>query len=206
VRRVRRIAIAAALLTAAALVGIAAQLGDAAPGVPSRATALGAPWLVAAFATGALLRGAPAAALGGAVLLAGGTVAYYATQLALTGHVRALSVGGIALGWALAGLAAGAAMGALGAMWRTATRVPALLAAVPAAALVGEAVLLAGEWERRRLLAAELLLGAVLLPLCARRRASLPAATLAACALAVAFAGAEAEVREAMRAAGWRGA
>jgi hypothetical protein len=203
---VRRIAIVAALLAAATLVGIAAQLGDAAPGVPSRATALGAPWLVAAFAAGALLRRPLPAALGGAVLLAGGTIAYYATQLALTGHVRALSIGAIALGWAAAGLAAGAAMGALGATWRAAARLPALAAAAPAAALVGEALLLAGEWEGRKVLAAELLLGAVLLPVCAWRRASLPAATLAACALAVAFAGAESEVREAMRAAGWRGA
>lgn len=101
----RRTAIVAALLAAATLVGVAAQLGDAAPGVPSRATALGAPWLVAAFATGALLRRPLPAALGGAVLLAGGTMAYYAIQLALTGHVRALSVGTIALGWAAAALA-----------------------------------------------------------------------------------------------------
>ena len=69
---------AALVLLAAGALGVAGQLGGALPGVPSRATALGAPWLVAAFAAGALLRRPWRAAAGGAVLLAAGTVAYYA--------------------------------------------------------------------------------------------------------------------------------
>jgi hypothetical protein len=100
-------------------------------------------------------------------------------------------------------------MGALGALWRDAAGVPALLAAVPAAALAGEALLLAGEWRSRSaaaVLMAELALAAALLPACAWRRASLPVAALAACVLAVAFAAGESEVRSAMRAVGWRGA
>jgi hypothetical protein len=202
----RRFTVVAAIIGAAVLVGVAAQLGDEAPGIPSRLSALGAPWLVAAFGVGALLRRPLPGALGGAVLLAGGTCTYYATQLALTGRVRALEIGVIAAGWAIAAVGAGATMGALGATWREASRLPALAAAVPAAALAGEALLLAGEWEGRRLLAAELALAAILLPACTWRRASLPAAALAAAALAVVFAGAEAEVRDAMRAAGWRGA
>jgi hypothetical protein len=200
---------AAAVLAAAVLVGVAAQLGDAAPGVPGRATALGAPWLVAAFAAGALVRRPAPGALAGAVLLCGGTLSYYGVQLALGGHVRALAVGAIAVGWAAAAAVAGGVMGALGALWRDAARLPALLAAIPAAALAGEALLLAGEWRSRASLAvltAELALAAALLPACAWRRASLPAAALAACALALGFAAGEAEVRSAMRAVGWRGA
>jgi hypothetical protein len=190
-------------------VGVAAQVGDAAPGVPGLATALGAPWLVAAFAAGAALRRPGPGVLAGAVLLCGGTLSYYAVQLALTGHVRAVETGVIAVGWAAAAALAGAVMGALGALWRAAARVPALLAAVPAAALAGEALLLAGEWRSRpaaAVLMAELALAAALLPACAWRRASLPVAALAACVLAVAFAAGESEVRSAMRAVGWRGA
>ena len=55
-------------------------------------------------------------------------------------------------------------------------------------------------------LVAELLAAAVLLWLLTWRRAPLPAATLTAAGLAVAFAGMEAEVRDVMRAAGWHGA
>jgi hypothetical protein len=205
----RRIALAAAMLVAAALIGVAAQVGDALPGVPSRATALGAPWLVAAFAVGALLRRWGRGAAGGAVLLSGGTLSYYAVQLALTGHVRALEIGVIAVGWAAAAAVAGAIMGALGALWREADRLPALAAAVPAAALAGEALVLAGEWRSPTglaVLAAEVALAVALLPACAWRRASFPGAALAACVLAAAFAVGESEVRSAMRAVGWRGA
>lgn len=227
----RKLAVATTVLAAAVLVGAAAQLGDAAPGVSGWTTALGAPWLLAAFAAGALLARPVTGALGGAALLSGGTASYYAVQLALTGHVRALSVGTIALGWAAAAAVAGAVMGTLGALWRGAARRAhsratrqvqtagrpgprtvasgALLAAIPAAALAGEALLLAGEWRSRAALAvvaAELALAAILLPACAWRRAPLAGAAVAAAVLAVAFAAGEAEVRDAMRAVGWRGA
>jgi hypothetical protein len=222
----RQLAVVAAVVVAAVLVGVAAQLGDAAPGVPGRATALGAPWLVAAFAVGALLRRPAPGALSGAVVLCGGTLSYYGVQLALAGRVRALEIGVIAVGWAAAAAFAGAVMGALGALWRTAAcrdrhaaagtargvgpgTGAALLAAIPAAALAGEALLLAGEWRSRAalsVLTAELALAALLLPACARRRASLPAVALAAGALALAFAAGESEVRSAMRSVGWRGA
>ena len=203
---------AAAVLAATVAIGVAAQLGDAAPGVPSRATALGAPWLVAAFGLGALWRRPLAGALAGAVALSGGTLVYYLVQLALTGHVRALATGAIAIAWAVAAAAAGAAMGALGTVWRR-KRAPALVrtlaAAAPAAALAGEAILLAGEWRGRAavaLPAAELAVAAAPLPACTWRRAPLVAAVLAAAALSVAFAVSEAELRDAMRTVGWRGA
>jgi hypothetical protein len=197
-----------AVLAAAAVVGVAAQLGAVLPGVPARATALGAPWLVAAFALGALLRRPLRGALGGAALLSGGTLTYYLVELALSGQSRALATGVIALGWAAVALVAGAAMGALGADWRGAARLPALAAAVPAAALAGEALLLAGEWRSRpamAVLAAELALAAAILPVCARRRVALPAAAVTASVLAVAFAIGESELRGGMRAVGWHG-
>jgi hypothetical protein len=109
-----------AVLAAAVVVGVAAQVGDVVPGVPKHATALGAPWLVAAFAT----------------------------------------------------------------------------------------MVLAGEWRSAgamAVLVTELALAAAILPACARRRAPLPAAALAALVLAVAFAAGEAELRGAMRAVGWQG-
>jgi uncharacterized protein DUF6518 len=197
-----------ALLAAAVVVGVAAQVGAVVPGVPKRATALGAPWLVAAFAVGALLRRPVVAAAGGAVVLSVGTLTYYLVRVAMTGHARALTIAVIALGWAVAAAVAGGAMGALGAAWRKAARPPALAAAVPTAALTGEAILLAGEWRSRTsmgVLVVELALAAAILPVCARRRAPLPAAALAALVLAVAFAAGEAELRSAMRAVGWQG-
>jgi hypothetical protein len=204
---VPRLPLVAALLAATVLVGVAGQLADVAPGVPARATALGAPWLVAAFAAGALLRGPAAGALGGAVLLAGGTLAYYLVRFRQTGELRVPSHTAIPLAWAVAALAAGAVMGALGAAWRRRS-LGVLAAAVPAAALAGEAILLAGEWRGRMAaatLTAELALAAVLLPACAWRRAPLPAVALAAALLALVFAAGEAELRGAMRSVGWRG-
>jgi hypothetical protein len=204
--------LAGLVLLATVALGVAAQVGDAAPGIPSKATALGAPWLLAGFALGALWRRPLAGALAGAVALSGATLVYYVVQLALVGHVRALDAGVIAIGWTAAAAAAGTAMGALGSIWRGSAGSPVvrtLVAAVPAAALAGEAMLLAGEWRGRAamaLIAAEIALAAALLPACAWRRASLAGSALAASLLAVAFALGEDEVREAMRTVGWRGA
>jgi Family of unknown function (DUF6518) len=208
----RSVLVAVVVAAAAVAIGVIAQLGDAAPGVPTRATALGAPWLVMAFALGALCRRSIGGALAGAVALSGGTFVYYAVQLAITGHARAVATGVIALSWASAAVGAGAAMGAIGTVWRRATGpsyLRALAAASPAAALVGEAILLAGEWDGRAavaLPAAELVLAAALLPACARRRAPVVGAVLASAVLAVAFAAGESEVRDAMRTVGWAGA
>jgi Family of unknown function (DUF6518) len=204
--------LAALVLIVAAALGVLAQLGDAAPGVPSRATALGAPWLLAGFAVGALWKHPAGGALAGAVALSGATLVYYVVQLALVEHVRALDTGVIAVGWAAAAAGAGAAMGVLGSVWRSdagSSLLRTAAAAAPAAALAGEAILLAGEWRGRGALAltgAELALAAALLPACAWRRAPLAGAVLAASVLAVAFALGEDEVRQAMRSVGWRGA
>lgn len=204
-----RTAVPFALVAGAVTVGVVGQLAGAAPGVPHLATALGAPWLVAAFAAGGLLRRPVTGALGGAVLLAGGTLVYYLVRVALAPRLGIVDNAAIAVGWALAAAVAGAGMGVLGALWRRSARPSPLLAAVPAAALAGEALLLASEWRSRTaavVLAAELLVAALVLLACARRRAALPAAALAACVLAAVFAVGESEVRGAMRAVGWNGA
>src|SRR5829696_208903 len=175
---------------------------------PQRVTALGAPWLVAAFATGALLGRPLRGAAGGAALLSAGTLAYYLVQVGVAGPGPAVGLADIALGWAIAAFVVGAAMGVLGALWRRA-RLTALTAAVPAAALAGEAVALAAVWHGRvaaALLLAELALAAVLLPLLAHRRVALLPAAAVAAGLAVVVAIGETELREAMRVVGWRGA
>jgi hypothetical protein len=74
-------------------------------------------------------------------------------------------------------------------------------------ALAGEAMLLFGEWHNRTtahvVLASELVLGAALPYLLARPRLARTVALTAAVAVGVMVA--EASVRDAMHAAGWRG-
>ena len=89
-----------ALVAGAVTVGVVGQLAGAAPGVPHLATALGAPWLVAAFAAGGLLRRPVTGALGGAVLLAGGTLVYYLVRVALAPRLGIADKAAIAVGWA----------------------------------------------------------------------------------------------------------
>jgi hypothetical protein len=197
---------AALVLLAAGALGAVAQLGGGLPFVPGRATALGAPWLVAAFAAGALLQRPWRAAAGGAVLLAAGTIAYYVVRIGTAdGDPRLAEV---AVAWAAAALAIGALLGVLGALWRMGRAGP-FTAAVPAAALAGEAVALAAVWRgpvAAALLLAELALAGLALAACARRRAPLLPAVAFAAVLTLAFALGETEVREAMRVVGWRGA
>jgi len=199
---------AALVLLAAGVLGAVAQLGGALPLVPGRATALGAPWLVAAFAAGALLRRPWRAGAGGAILLAAGTIAYYVVRVGTTGGEPSRRLAEIAVAWAAAALAVGTLMGVLGAWWR-AGRAGPLTAAVPAAALAGEAFALAAVWRgpvSAALLLAELALAGLALAACAHRRAPLLPAMAFAAVLALAFALGETEVREAMRVVGWRGA
>ena len=199
---------AALVLLAAGALGAVAQLGGGLPFVPGRATALGAPWLVAAFAAGALLRRPWRAAAGGAMLLAAGTIAYYLVRIGTTHGDPSRQFAEVAVAWAAAALAVGALMGVLGALWR-AGRAGPFTAAVPAAALAGEAVALAAVWRGpvpAALLLAELALAGLVLAACAHRRAPLLPAVAFAAVLTLAFALGETEVREAMRVVGWRGA
>jgi hypothetical protein len=197
-----------AVLACALLLGGGMQVAEPLLGLPNSVSALGAPWLVCAFAVGALVAHRALAAAAGAALLVGGTGLYYAALVYGYGDSAVRYALTMALAWGAAAAVAGGVMGAMGSLWRDASgRRAVLLGALPAAALAGEAVLLRVSWgEHAAALALELLVAAALLCLLTWRRAPLPAALLAASLLAVAFAGAEAELRAVMRSAGWHGA
>ncbi len=163
--------------------------------------ALGAPWLVVAFAVGALVGARRPAARWGAAALALATVGYYAIALGAGIGFRAP----VALAWLGTAAVAGAAFALAGAAWRTGA---AWAAALPAGALAGEALLLTQVWDGRAaafVLGAELAAGLLLPFVLVRRAAALPAAVGLTLAAALVLGLAEAEVREALRAAGWRG-
>jgi uncharacterized protein DUF6518 len=204
----RQFAVAAVVLVSAALLGGGMQVAEPILGLPNSVSALGAPWLVAAFAVGMLVRRRAMAAGAGAVLLTTGTALYYATLVYGYGNSAMSYATAMALAWGIAACLAGATMGALGSLWRDAGGTQAvILAALPAAALAGEAVLLRTTWHGGDLaLALELVLAGGILALLSRRRAPLPAAVLTAVILALVFAGVEGGVRDVMRAAGWHGA
>jgi Family of unknown function (DUF6518) len=198
------------VLVNAGAFGAASAAAEPLLGLPDSVSALGAPWLVCAFAAGTLLRRPWAAAVAGALLLSGGTAAYYGAQVYGYGPGSLDYATSMAVGWGAVAAVAGSAMAAAGSLWRDASGVrAALLAAVPAAALAGEAVLLSRTWSGRDSALAlwtELAAAAVLLVVLSRRRAPLAHALAGAVVLAVAFALVEAELRGYMRAAGWHGA
>jgi hypothetical protein len=205
----RGLTIGIAVLVAGALLGGGMQVAEPVFGLPNEVSALGAPWLVSAFAVGALIRRPLAAGVAGALLLGTGTALYYSALVYGygSGSLRYAALMTIAWG-ALAG-AAGAAMAASGAAWRTTEgRRAALCAALPAAALAGEAVLLSRSWSGGAsaiALGAELLAGLVVLLLLSWRRVPFGQAMATAMVMALAFALVEAEVRGLMRGAGWHG-
>jgi len=205
-----------ALLAALAAVPLGVALGSAGQLIDRVhdglmwAGALGVPWLVVAFAAGAVARERAAGVVAGAVTIVVGTGTYYALHVAASMQLRVAPVV-IATGWALAGIACGGVFGWAGAEWRR-RRGEGLAAAAAAAAiggaLVGEALLLSREWSGRAaeaVLAAELVAGALLPLLLVRRRFVVAAVALTA-VFAVAMGLAEAEVRAALRDIGWRGA
>src|SRR3954471_14236970 len=168
--------------------------------------ALGAPWLVVAWALGAAARPRRVGALAGGIALGLGTVAWYALTVAAAG-ARALPYAWpVAPAWALVAVAAGALLGLAGAAWHTGGRlVRAVAVALPAGALAGEALLLAGEWSGRAaqaVLALELGVALAVVGVAARRG---PAVVPLALACAVAMALGEGAVRDALRLAGWEG-
>jgi hypothetical protein len=206
----RRQLIGVGVLLCAALFGGATAVAEPLLGLPDSVSALGAPWLVCAFAAGTLVPRRWAAAAVGGLLLSGATGVYYAAQVYGYGPGALDYATSMAAAWGICAGIAGGAMGAAGSLWRDASGVrAALVAAVPAAALAGEAVLLSRSWEGADAAAAlgvELAAAAVLLVALSRQRAPLSRATAAAAVLAVAFALAEAALRDYMRAAGWHGA
>jgi hypothetical protein len=180
----------AAVLVAGALLGGGVQVAEGVFGLPNAPTALGAPWLVAAFAVGALIRSRVTAGLAGALLLGTGTGLYYAAIVVAYGRSSADYATVMAAMWGCAAGVAGAGMALTGCAWRSASGIrAALLAAVAGATL-----------------AAELACGIAVLLLLSWRRAPLGQVLASAVALSLAFAVVEAEVRDFMRAAGWHGA
>ena len=164
--------------------------------------ALGAPWLVLAFALGALARGRTAGAAGGAVALVTATGTWYALHVAGAGTGR---VAPVAVAWALAAIACGSVFGFAGAHWRAGHAAPVALLA---GALAGEALVLAGEWPShvaRTLLAAQLAFAAVVPFLLTRERRALPVVLALTLVATVALGAAAEELRELARAAGWNG-
>jgi hypothetical protein len=206
----RSVTIGIAVLVAGGLLGGGVQVAEGVFGLPNEVTALGAPWLVAAFAAGAFVRRRVVAALAGALMLSTGTALYYAAIVVAYGHNAEQYATVMTATWGTLAGAAGAAMALSGAAWRSATGARgALLAALPAAALAGEAVLLSFIWSggvSGIALALELAAGLAVLLLLSWRRLPLGQALGSAVALAVGFALVESEVRGLMRAAGWHGA
>jgi hypothetical protein len=199
-----------AVLIAGALLGGGVQVAEGVFGMPDAVSALGAPWLVSAFAVGALIRGRVTAAVAGALLLGTGTALYYAAIVVAYGRSAGDYAAAMTVTWGSIAGVAGAGMALAGCVWRTASgRRAAFLTAFPAAALAGEAVLLWFDWGGGLsgvALASELACGIAALLALGWRRVPISHALASAVGLALAFALAEAEIRGIMRAAGWRGA
>lgn len=210
--------VAAALLgTAARLAGGSGLLAHAGPLAEPAGrlgpwvVALGAPWLAVAWGLGALARRPLPAATAGAIVLAGATGAWYALTVWTHGRAALSYAVPVWFGWTVAALAAGAAFGAAGALWRSppTDAARALGVAVLSGALIGEAMLLQFLWDGRAarvVLTLEVLAGVVAPALLLRRaRDLLPLALVLTAVLAIAAAGAEYVVRETLRDVGWAG-
>jgi hypothetical protein len=204
-RTTRALAIATA--SGIALGCLEQGLRHASPPIPWL-TALGVPWLATAFAVGAIVRGRRRAPLSAALTLTVAVVTYYLVMWLVVGHTSGAYAMRMAAAWSLAASLAGAGFGFLGAVWRKRARRSTLAAAAISGAFAGEALLLLGTWRShaaQAVLACELVLG-LALPFVLARRGQLAAGLALTVAVALALAGAEAGVREAMRSTGWAGA
>jgi hypothetical protein len=216
VARHRRIGLLA--LGAAVTLGLAGRLavhaGAALPhgyavGALGHATiALGAPWLAVAWAIGAAAASRRWGAVLGAGTLALGTGGWYLLSVVAGGHAALYYAAPMTIGWGLVALAAGALFGLAGSAWRVGGPVARAVAiAVLAGALAGEALLLMSEWTGRAagaVLATELA-AAVIIVVLARKRVPVALTLGLFVVAAVAFAQAEATVRDALRLVGWGG-
>ncbi|HEX6388785.1 MAG TPA: DUF6518 family protein [Solirubrobacteraceae bacterium] len=170
--------------------------------------ALGAPWLVVAWGVGAIAGDRLRGALAGGIVLALGTAAWYWLSIATGGRAVVLYAVPLTVLWGAVGLAAGAAFGFAGALWRSGdARLRAFGLAPAAGALAGEAVLLSSQWGGR---AAAVVLAleaaaAVALLVAGRRHAPLLLTVACFCVATAATAQAEDGVRDTLRAAGWAG-
>jgi Family of unknown function (DUF6518) len=192
-------------------IGLAGQAGDQVPGAPAYITALGAPWMLLAFALGALCRKPLLGALAGGAALVIGTEAYYLALIAETDGKTIFYATAMGIGWGGAAAVAGGLAGAVGGWWRSecSEHERSVAGALPGALLTGEALLLSQEWTApgaRALIAAELMAGLGLLWIHIGTSRRVLIAGAAACALTMAVVLGEHSVRETLHAAGWNGA
>jgi hypothetical protein len=196
---------------AAGLLAHAGPLAEPAAKLGPWAIALGAPWLAVAWVLGAVARHPLLGALAGAVALVGGTGAWYAFTVWHIGRHALDYALPVAFGWSLAAIAAGVVFGGAGALWRSADRdwLRALGASILAGSFIGEAIELATIWDgraARAVLAVEFLLGlALVVVLLIRWPRALLLGILFTAVIALIAAGAEHEVRHALRHVGWGG-
>jgi hypothetical protein len=196
---------------AAGLLAHAGPLAEPAAKLGPWAIALGAPWLAVAWMLGAVARHPLLGALAGAVALVGGTGAWYAFTVWQVGRGALDYALPVAFGWSLASIAAGVVFGGAGALWRSAERdwLRALGASILAGSFIGEAIELATIWDgraARAVLAVEFLLGlALVVVLLIRWPRALLMGIVFTAVIALIAAGAEHEVRHALRHVGWGG-
>jgi hypothetical protein len=195
----------------AGLLAHAGPLAEPAAKLGPWAIALGAPWLAVAWVLGAVARHPLLGALAGAVALVGGTGAWYAFTVWQVGRGALDYALPVAFGWSLASIAAGVVFGGAGALWRSAERdsLRALGASILAGSFIGEAIELATIWDgraARAVLAVEFLLGlALVVVLLIRWPRALLLGIVFTAVIALIAAGAEHEVRHALRHVGWGG-
>lgn len=194
------------------LLGLVARGGDrAALQTVHYLTALGGPWLVVAFAAGALSGAGSrrAGALRGAACVITGVVTYYLVMWRvehLTGPQYAVPV---AVAWSAGGAVVGACFGWLGAAWRADGSGRARWAAVLCGGLLGEALLLHELWVRpaaQYAVTAQAVGAVVLLAVLAPRPRTWPAVVPVLAVTATGFAVAAYILREGARVVGWAGA
>jgi hypothetical protein len=191
------------------VLGLAGRATDHVPGLIHWAGALGGPWLLGAFAAGALCGGRREGALAGAVAIVAGTAVYYAV-FHWVEHATGLRYAAAAgVGWSIAGAVVGGLFGAAGALWREGGTARGVAAGVLAGGLVAESLLLWQVWDGETARSAlTIQLGAAaLLAVALTGRARLAPITLAVATVSAGalFAG-ELVVRELLRTSGWAGA
>jgi Family of unknown function (DUF6518) len=126
---------------------------------------LGGPWLVTAFAIGAVARSRPSAVWAGALSMASAVLAYYGARKAISPSAPGgYLVRGGAVPYLVIGLLAGADMAILGTLWRTeGFRWRAVAAGLLAGALGAEVIVLTSRsWRGEELVFAVLQGGAAL--------------------------------------------
>jgi hypothetical protein len=198
------------VVAATGLVDLAGDHAGSAVALGKWSLALGAPWLVVAWGLGALAGERRSGAVAGAVALTAGTGFWYVLKVVSAGPGELGYAIPIGLAWGLVAVPGGALFGWAGGVWRSGRDTArAAAAALPAGALVGEALLLAGIWGGRAaqvVLAAELAAGFLLTGTLMPRRARLVVAGVALTAVvALAVLVGEASVRDGLRQVGWNG-